>query len=180
MGCSSSSSQQAFHAVVPSTSLQMLFWLLLCAGTIKTVKLGNWSVRGTAFYCDSVLINQVFHPVISVLLALRPQGFQETWDKNTTSLACIPNTATAPEWLPSVIAALSVFGSLLLLVAALLVWFRMAVQLRSKWQREKELNKHRQLGVPQGCLATIVVTDVEHYSGQYHVVCSGWVTDGIF
>jgi hypothetical protein len=117
---------------------------------------------------------------MSVLLALCLQGFQESWDKNTTSLACIPDTAKAPEWLPSLIAALSVFGCLLLVVAALLVWFRMAVQLRNKWHREKELNRHRQLGVPQGCLASIVVTDVEHYSGQYHVVCSGWVTDGNF
>eukprot|EP00775_Hariotina_reticulata_P011161 gene11161-11311_t len=92
------------------------------------------------------------------------KGFHEIWDKNTTALACIPDTSTAPEWLTALIATLSVFGFLLLMAAALLVWFRMAVQLRNKWHREKELNRHRQLGVPQGGLATIVVTDVEQYS----------------
>eukprot|EP00775_Hariotina_reticulata_P007249 gene7249-7462_t len=69
-----------------------------------------------------------------------------------------------PSWGVPLIAGLSVLGVLLLAAAALMVWFRMAVQLKNKWQRNKELDKHRQLGVPKQGLVSIVVTDVESYS----------------
>ncbi len=55
---------------------------------------------------------------------------------------------------------------MLLAAAGLLVWLRMAVQLRPRWQREKELNENRKKGMPVGGPATIVVTDIEKYSGM--------------
>eukprot|EP00878_Enallax_costatus_P040647 GHUV01046981.1.p1 GENE.GHUV01046981.1~~GHUV01046981.1.p1 ORF type:complete len:142 (+),score=21.19 GHUV01046981.1:273-698(+) len=55
-------------------------------------------------------------------------------------------------------------GLMLLLVVGLVVWLRVTVQLRRKWQREKELMKNRLKGVPNGGPASIVVTDVESYS----------------
>jgi hypothetical protein len=65
----------------------------------------------------------------------------------------------------SLIEAMSVSGAMLLAAVALLVWMRMAVALRPRWRREKELHEHRKKGVPCGGPATIVVTDIEAYSG---------------
>jgi len=58
----------------------------------------------------------------------------------------------------------SAAGLLLLAAVGLLVWLRLVVQLRPKWQREKELLANRRKGVPCGAPATIVVTDIEQFS----------------
>eukprot|EP00775_Hariotina_reticulata_P011159 gene11159-11309_t len=92
-------------------------------------------------------------------------GYKEEWQVNQTVLVCVPETPKRlPDWVVPVAVAMSVVGMFLVVAAALLVWFRMALRLRSKWQRERELAEHRQRGLPQGCQATIVVTDVEQYS----------------
>jgi hypothetical protein len=54
---------------------------------------------------------------------------------------------------------------LLLAAVALLMWLKLTVQLRRRWLREKELQKNRLRGVPAEGSASIVVTDVESYSG---------------
>lgn len=79
---------------------------------------------------------------------------------------CLPkDSASLADRVVPIAVVLSVVGAMLVAVAALLVWFRLAVQIKTKWQREQELTKHRQLGVPSSGLATIVVTDIEQYSG---------------
>jgi len=76
-----------------------------------------------------------------------PQGYHSTWAKDHDRMTCEKDAAEQmPSWGVPLIAGLSVLGVLLLAAAALLVWFRMAVQLKNKWQRDKELNRHRQLG----------------------------------
>eukprot|EP00775_Hariotina_reticulata_P011064 gene11064-11220_t len=93
------------------------------------------------------------------------EGYFEVWSSNGARLSCEKNRPVGvPSWLTPLIAGMGVLGLLLLAVASLLIWFRMAVRLKRRWQREKELNKHRQLGLPSGCPASIVVTDVENYS----------------
>jgi len=55
---------------------------------------------------------------------------------------------------------------MLLAAVALVVWLQMTVHLRRKWQREKELSRNRLKGVPTRGIVSIVVTDVEMYSGE--------------
>ncbi|KAF6255371.1 hypothetical protein COO60DRAFT_215437 [Scenedesmus sp. NREL 46B-D3] len=92
------------------------------------------------------------------------EGFRAVWLSNGTKLTCVAAADPAPSWVIPVTALLCVLGALLLAGVALFVWLRMAVQLRPRWQREKELVENRKKGVPSGCPATIVVTDIERYS----------------
>jgi hypothetical protein len=91
----------------------------------------------------------------------------EVWREGGTLLSCEPELPPRqPPWVQSLIEAMSVSGAMLLAAVALLVWMRMAVALRPRWRREKELNEHRKRGVPCGGPASIVVTDIEAYSGE--------------
>lgn len=95
------------------------------------------------------------------------QGYAPSWSQNNTLLTCLPKSYSN-TLSPTVITAItaSAAGVLLLAAVGLLVWLRLAVQLRPRWQREKELAAHRKMGVPCGSPATIVVTDIEHYSSM--------------
>jgi hypothetical protein len=107
-----------------------------------------------------------------VFCSTMPQGFVEVWREDGTLLTCEPEAAPSqPPWVSSLIEAMSVSGAMLLAAVALLVWMRMAVALRPRWRREKELNEHRKKGVPCGGPATIVVTDIQAYSGA--TACCG-------
>eukprot|EP00878_Enallax_costatus_P015458 GHUV01016192.1.p1 GENE.GHUV01016192.1~~GHUV01016192.1.p1 ORF type:complete len:446 (+),score=127.76 GHUV01016192.1:4890-6227(+) len=92
------------------------------------------------------------------------QGYREVWTSHHTSLTCVHATSSAPAWTVPVTVVASVVGFMLLAGLLLWVWFKMMLQLRRKWQREKELLKNRQRGVPHGGPAAVVVTDVEKYS----------------
>jgi hypothetical protein len=94
------------------------------------------------------------------------QGFRAAWLSNGTKLTCIAAPGAAPAWVTPVTALLCIVGVLLLAGVALFVWLRMTVQLRPRWQREKELVENRKKGVPSGGPATIVVTDIAGFSGQ--------------
>jgi hypothetical protein len=92
------------------------------------------------------------------------QGYHAVWRRNNTLLYCEPDSN--PSNSVAIAIAVSLIGGLLLLAAmALWVWLRMTLQLRPRWQRDKELKEHRKKGVPCGGPATIVVTDIECYSG---------------
>eukprot|EP00775_Hariotina_reticulata_P010840 gene10840-10996_t len=92
-------------------------------------------------------------------------GFQPVWNSNGTVLTCEADPAkSVPGWVVPFSATMFACVMLLVLAAVLLLWFKFAVQLKRKWQREKELKLHRQQGVPIGGPATIVVTDVEQFS----------------
>jgi hypothetical protein len=107
-------------------------------------------------------------------LKLLLQGFVEVWREAGTLLSCEPESPPSqPPWVQSLIEAMSVSGAMLLAAVALLVWMRMAVALRPRWRREKELAEHRKKGVPCGGPATIVVTDIEAYSGGGDCCCCG-------
>jgi hypothetical protein len=93
------------------------------------------------------------------------QGFRAVWLNNGTKLTCVAAPDAPPAWVTPVTALLCIIGVLLLAGVALFVWLRMTVQLRPRWQREKELVENRKKGVPSGGPATIVVTDIERYSG---------------
>lgn len=84
-----------------------------------------------------------------------------------------------PPWVQSLIEAMSVSGAMLFAAVGLLVWLRVVVQLSPRWRREKELQQHRKQGMPCGGPATIVVTDIERYSGDwasawFYRVCLPW------
>lgn len=98
------------------------------------------------------------------------QGFHAVWKSNR--LTCQPEASTYPVWVVPIAVVLSVVGCMLLAAAGLLVWFRMAVQLRMRWHREQEIRVHKKLGMPSTGLATIVVTDIEQYSGEDPGCCS--------
>ncbi|WIA42187.1 hypothetical protein OEZ86_009450 [Tetradesmus obliquus] len=92
-------------------------------------------------------------------------GFVEVWCQGGTQLTCEPESPPSqPPWVRSLIEAVAASGAMLLAAAALLVWMRLAVALRPRWRREKELAEARRRGVPCGGPATIVVTDIEAYS----------------
>eukprot|EP00878_Enallax_costatus_P034977 GHUV01038930.1.p1 GENE.GHUV01038930.1~~GHUV01038930.1.p1 ORF type:complete len:265 (+),score=38.87 GHUV01038930.1:1390-2184(+) len=93
-------------------------------------------------------------------------GYQAIWSHNKTVLKCVLDThnVLAPWFIPTAVIT-TFIGICLLGAVALLVWLKVTVQLRLKWQRERDLLKYRQKGVPNGGPATIVVTDVESYSG---------------
>eukprot|EP00775_Hariotina_reticulata_P013223 gene13223-13354_t len=91
-------------------------------------------------------------------------GYHETWTNNHTVLVC---ESDKPNQLPAwVVPLAAILVAVLILAAAvaLLLWVKMTARLRRKWQRDKELQKSRLKGIPKDCLASIVVTDVEHYS----------------
>lgn len=96
------------------------------------------------------------------------QGYQAVWSNNSTVLKCEPSQGSvlAPWFIPTAVIA-TVIGICLLGAVGLLVWLRVTILLRWKWQRERDLLKYRQKGVPNGGPATIVVTDVEGYSGAH-------------
>lgn len=96
------------------------------------------------------------------------QGYAPKWTFNDTVLTCTPKSSALPASAIISIAA-SVAGALLLAAVGLLVWLRLTVQLRPKWQREKQLLANRKKGVPCGTAASIVVTDVEQYSSMMQV-----------
>jgi hypothetical protein len=90
------------------------------------------------------------------------QGFEPSWSSNNTVLTCVPAAPIpGPSWAVALIVATCVSGAMLLCAVGLLVWLRMTVQLRPRWQREKELAEARRRGMPAGGPATIVVTDIE-------------------
>lgn len=95
------------------------------------------------------------------------QGFTEVWSDAHTVLTCEPAANTMPAWVIPTAATVTTIGIIFLAIVALLAWYRIAVQLRRRWQREKEVLLCRQKGVPNGGQASIVVTDVEGYSGQF-------------
>ncbi|WIA12661.1 hypothetical protein OEZ85_006309 [Tetradesmus obliquus] len=92
------------------------------------------------------------------------EGFRAVWLSNGTRLTCEAMPGTAAAWVTPVTALLCVIGVALLAAVGLFVWLRMTVQLRPRWQREKELAENRKKGVPSGGPATIVVTDIECFS----------------
>lgn len=98
------------------------------------------------------------------------QGFSEQWSKNHTVLTCVAKrgsgTALLP-WVAPVAAVFSVLGLLFLVAIAFAVSLGRAARLRRRWKRDKQLLRDRQKGVPAGGPATIVVTDVESYSGRF-------------
>lgn len=91
------------------------------------------------------------------------QGYAPSWSQNNTLLTCTPKSFALPVGTITAIVS-GVAGLLLLAAVGLLVWLRLVVQLRPKWQREKELLANRRKGVPCGAPATIVVTDIEDFS----------------
>lgn len=93
------------------------------------------------------------------------QGYHEVWSNNRTVLSCEHDVYALPSWVVPLAATLFAAGCLLLAAVALLVWLKLTVQLRRRWLREKELQKNRLRGVPAEGSASIVVTDVESYSG---------------
>lgn len=94
------------------------------------------------------------------------QGHHAVWSANNTILDCEPDASDLlPAWVIPIAVVVCLSGILLLVAVGLLVWLKLTVQLRRKWQREKELNTNRLKGVPNGGTAAIVVTDVEKYSG---------------
>jgi hypothetical protein len=97
------------------------------------------------------------------LLVACLQGYTAEWSQNGTQLTCTPKKTSLSSTAIMAIAA-SAAGALLLAAVALLVWLRLTVQLRPRWQREKELLANRKKGVPCDAPASIVVTDIEHYS----------------
>lgn len=97
------------------------------------------------------------------------QGYREVWLNNNTLLTCQSSGQSAiPSWVIPVSVVLSVAALLMLVAMLLFIWLRMTVQLRPRWQREKELIENRKKGMPSGGPATIVVTDIECYSGEQH------------
>lgn len=95
------------------------------------------------------------------------QGYHDVWSNDHTTLSCKLDTPSKmPEWVMPIAVVLSVTGFMLLAAVALMVWLRMTVSLRKRWQRDKELMRSRLKGVPNGGPASIVVTDVEGYSGE--------------
>lgn len=108
------------------------------------------------------------------------QDYNAIWSQNNTVLACVHTTSTVlPPWLIPLAVVFSFLLVTLMTAAALVVWLRVKVLLRRRWQREKELLKNRLKGVPNGGPASIVVTDVESYSGApcghcNHPGCHAW------
>eukprot|EP00775_Hariotina_reticulata_P004663 gene4663-4916_t len=96
-------------------------------------------------------------------------GYHGVWQHNNTLLYCEPDQSNSNSMAIAIAVSL-ITGVLLLAAMALWVWLRMTLQLRPRWQREKELNEHRKKGMPCGGPATIVVTDIECYSGIHNVV----------
>lgn len=103
-----------------------------------------------------------------LLLTCWLQGYAPRWTLNDTVLTCTPKSSSLPASAIISIAA-SAAGALLLAAVGLLVWLRLTVQLRPKWQREKQLLANRKKGVPCGAAASVVVTDVEQYSAMMQV-----------
>lgn len=105
-------------------------------------------------------------PSVKLAVVLVLQGYHAVWSQGGTVLECIQDTKAilAPWFIPTAVVVSFIVLSILIAVA-LMVWLRMTVQLRRKWQREQELMKNRLKGVPNGGPASIVVTDVESYSG---------------
>lgn len=100
------------------------------------------------------------------LSALYAQGYVAVWSQNDTSMSCEPvGTPYPPAWLKAMALTLTIVGIPTVSTLGALFWYKTRVQLRRRWQRERELMKHRAKGVPSGGPATIVVTDVEGYSG---------------
>jgi hypothetical protein len=112
----------------------------------------NHSTTGASTICT--------HAVVA------PQGFRAVWLNNGTKLTCLEAPEAAAAWVTPVTALLCIIGVLLLAGVVLFVWLRMTVQLRPRWQREKELVENRKKGVPSSGPATIVVTDIECFSGE--------------
>lgn len=95
------------------------------------------------------------------------QGYVAVWSRNGTIMSCeSAPERTTPKWVNGVGAGMSSGGFWVLVALGSLVWYKHRVQFRRKWQRERELMKDRGRGVPSGSAATIVVTDVEGYSGE--------------
>ncbi|WIA32818.1 hypothetical protein OEZ86_006000 [Tetradesmus obliquus] len=92
------------------------------------------------------------------------EGHRAVWLNNGTKLTCEAMPDAPAAWVTPVTALLCVIGVALLAAVGLFVWLRMTVQLRPRWQREKELAENRKKGVPSGGPATIVVTDIECFS----------------
>jgi len=113
-----------------------------------------------------------------MVLHLTWQGYSVEWTGNGTVLACHTTSAEKksrePPWAKPIAAGVSSASFTAMVGIALMVRLKMTGQLRRKWQREKELDKNRQKGVPTEGLVTIVVTDVERYSGWS---VGGWVGD---
>jgi len=105
-----------------------------------------------------------------MVLHLTWQGYSVEWTDNGTVLACHTPSAEKksrePPWAKPIAAGVSSASFTAMVGIALMVRLKMTGQLRRKWQREKELDKNRQKGVPTEGLVTIVVTDVERYSGR--------------
>jgi hypothetical protein len=89
-------------------------------------------------------------------------GSTPQWSRGGTRLQCVP-AAGIPAWgwvLVAVAAMLTVLGA-----AALALGSRWEL-MRSRWLREAELKRKRAEGMPAGgARLTVVVTDVEGYSG---------------
>lgn len=81
-------------------------------------------------------------------------------------LTCEGAIKEPPPFVVPLSAALTTTFVLLLAATSLIVWMKLTVQLRRKWQREKELKSNRLKGVPRGGPVAIVVTDVQGYSGM--------------
>eukprot|EP00775_Hariotina_reticulata_P004431 gene4431-4686_t len=98
-------------------------------------------------------------------------GYTEEWTASGAVLTCIesseavvPTKSREPSWAKPIAAGVSSASFTAMVGIALVVRLKMTGQLRRKWQREKELDKNRQRGVPTEGLISIVVTDVEGYS----------------
>jgi hypothetical protein len=83
-------------------------------------------------------------------------------DINMFRMTCNPETV--PEWAKGIVGAGVV---LFLVMCALMIWFFIKrLTHKPSWYYKKMINKHRFQSAPQDGPFSVVITDIEGYSGR--------------
>jgi hypothetical protein len=92
------------------------------------------------------------------------EGHKAVWSRDGTVMRCeYTRTLSASMWV-----LVGLGAAIALLALSLLLLSRRLLLFRSRWLREAELKRKRRLGVPKdGANVSIVITDIEAYSGEW-------------
>lgn len=96
------------------------------------------------------------------------QGFYLTWQEDVSTgrprAKCVETPRDFPTSIVVIVAVCAVLGIIFFLLCGLLTFKRLAH--KPSWLWKKEITKHRIKGPPQEGMMSVVVTDIEGYSGE--------------